>query len=59
MTVHQENENPENAAPSVTPEPVPTDDMVVKLSLAALGGAILGSLIVYRWLSRRVAFVRR
>jgi len=57
VTVHYDSA--ENAAPSVTPDPVPADDMVVKLSLAALGGAILGSLIVYRWLSRRVAVVRR
>jgi len=45
--------------PVVTPDPVPTDDMVLKMSLAAAGGAIIGSLVVYRWLSRRIVFQRR
>jgi len=47
------------AGPTVTPDPVPTDDMVLKMSLAAAGGALVGSLIVYRWLSQRIVVQRR
>lgn len=47
------------AGPLVTPAPVPADDMVLKLSLAAAAGAALGSFVVWRWLSGRIVVRRR
>lgn len=40
-------------APVVTPDPVPSDENLVKLVSAAVAGAIVGSFVAYRWLRRR------
>jgi len=46
-------ETPKPHAPVVTPDPVPSDENLVKLVSAAVAGAIVGSFVAYRWLSRR------
>jgi len=40
-------------APIVTPNPVPSDENLMKLVCAAAAGAVVGSFVAYRWLSRR------
>lgn len=43
-----------SAGPVVTPEPAPSDDLLIKMAIAAGGGALVGSFVAYRWLRRHV-----
>lgn len=40
-------------APVVTPDPVPSDENLMRLVGAAAAGAIVGSFVAYRWIRRR------
>ena len=40
--------------PVVTPDPAPSDDLLIKLAIAAASGAAVGSFVVYRWLRGHV-----
>lgn len=56
IRLHPDDVDSSVGGPMVTPDPVPADDMVLKLSLAATAGAVVGSFVAFRWLRRRVAF---